>query len=87
MSKELQQEALEKGEVQIRCKRAGMFQLVEFKIKRLDSPAGKIPYLVAERFVDLQELIRIAEEYSLPVLSPSGKVFPKGKKESDFAGL
>jgi hypothetical protein len=31
--------------------------------------------------------MKIAEEYSLPVRAPNGKIFPRGKMERDFAGL
>jgi len=82
-----QREALEKGEVQIRVKRSGMFQLLPFKLVRKKTSLGEAPYLVLDRFLDMSELIRISEEYGLPVESPAGRIFPRGKKESDFLGL
>jgi hypothetical protein len=87
LSGEKQGEALSRGEVEIRCKRSGMFQLLTFKVERRSAPAGQVPYLVLDRFLDLSELMRISEEYSLPVQALNGKVYPRGKKESDFAGL
>ena len=81
------QEVLKKGEIDVRVKRSGMFQVLTFKIIRKETPLGKVPYLSLDRFLDLSELLRIAEEYQLPVESPSGKVFPRGKKETDFVGL
>jgi hypothetical protein len=64
-----------------------MLQRLPFKIVREETPAGPVPYLTTDRLIDLPELMRVAEETGLPNSSPTGKVFPKGKKSSDFAGL
>lgn len=64
-----------------------MFQLLTFKLVRRDTSLGSVPYLVLDRFLDLSELMRVSEEYQLPVESPVGKVFPRGKKEIDFVGI
>lgn len=87
MSEEMRKEALAKGEVDIRVKRAGMFQKLTFRIVKHATPVGTVPYLTLDKFLDLSELMRIAEEYSLPVQASNGKVFPRGKKEMDFLGL
>lgn len=87
MDDEKREEALSKGEVSVRVKRSGMYQMLPFRLVRKKTPSGLVPYLVLDKFLDLSELVRVAEEYRLPVESPVGKVFPKGKKESDFAGL
>jgi hypothetical protein len=64
-----------------------MYQLLTFRVVRRQTPIGGVPYLVLDRMLDLAELMKVAEEYSLPVESPTGKVFPRGKKETDFLGL
>lgn len=87
MDKMDRDEILKKGEVEIRVKRAGMFQRLPFKVVREKTLGGPVPFLTTDRFIDLPELMRIAEETQLPINSPTGKVFPKGKKSSDFAGL
>lgn len=87
MGEETRKEALAKGEVQLRVKRSGMLQVLPFKVVRKKTPGGLVPYLVLDRFLDMAELARVAEEYCLPVESPAGRVFPRGKKESDFLGL
>jgi len=87
MAAEKQSEALSKGEINVRVKRAGMFQVLTFKLARKETPVGKVPYLVLDRLLDMSELVRVAEECQLPVESPACRVFPRGKKESDFAGL
>ena len=87
MSEEKRKQALEKGETDVRAKRAGMYQKLTFKVVRKSTPSGDVPYLTLDRFLDLSELIRISEEYSLPVEAKNGKIYPRGKKESDFAGL
>ncbi|MCX8175390.1 MAG: hypothetical protein N3E51_04245 [Candidatus Micrarchaeota archaeon] len=87
MAEDKRAEALKKGEVELRVRRAGMFQKLLFRVVKRKTPAGEVPYLFLDRFLDLPELMRIAEEYSLPVEAKNGRVFPKGKKESDFAGI
>ena len=87
MSEEKQKELLAKGEVELRVKRTGMFQKLTFRIVRHATPVGLVPYITLDKFLDLSELMRIAEEYSLPVQASNGKVFPKGKREMDFLGL
>ena len=81
------QQALSAGSVDIRVKRSGMLQLLTFRVVRHKTPSGEVPYLTLGKFLDLSELLRIAEEYQLPVQALNGKVFPRGKKESDFAGI
>lgn len=87
MTDEKQKAALAASGIEVRVKRAGMFQVLPFKVVRHKTPSGEVPYLTLEKFLDLSELMRISEEYSLPVNAMNGKVYPRGKKESDFAGL
>jgi len=87
MANEKQNDALLKSELNVRVKRSGMYQLLPFKVVRKETPNGKVPYLVLDRMLDLSELMRVSEEYQLPVESPVGRVFPRGKKETDFLGL
>lgn len=87
MSDEKRAEALQKGEITARVKRAGMYQSLPFKIVRHVTPVGAVPYLTVDKFVDLNELMKISEEYSLPVQASNGKILPRGKKELDFLGL
>lgn len=80
-------EAMERGKVELLVWRAGVRQRVEFAAKRL--PLGTVTYLAlcTEKFIDLGELVRLAEETGLPVFAGNGKVFPKGKTAADFVGL
>jgi len=87
MSEEKRKEALAKGEVDIRVKRTGMYQVLTFRIVKHATPVGMVPYLTLEKFLDLSELMRISEEYSLPVQASNGKIYPRGKGEMDFLGL
>ena len=78
---------LKMGEVDIRLKRMGMYQVLPFKIERRDTPLGKVPYLCSDRAIEMPELLRIATEFDLPVCAQKNKVFPRGKMEKDFVGL
>jgi len=87
MADDKRNEVLSKGEVTIRVKRNGVFQQLPFKVVRKKTAAGVVPFLTLDKFLDVSELTRIAEEYRLPVESPVGKVFPNGKRETDFVGI
>lgn len=80
-------EALSKGEVIVQVKRNGIFQKLPFRLVRRKTNDGEVPYLVLDKFLDVSELVRVAEEYQLPVESPVGKIYPKGKRETDFLGI
>ena len=81
------EELLRNGKGEIRVMRAGMLQREEFLLRRIDSPHGKYAILELDKFVDLKELLRVSEEYNLPVFAKNGKVFPRGKSPKDFAGI
>jgi len=80
-------EVLKKGEVDIRLKRMGMYQVLPFKIERRDTPLGKVPYLCSDRAIEMPELVRISNEFDLPVCAQKNKVLPRGKMENDYVGL
>lgn len=80
-------EIIAKGKIDIRVKRSGVIQFQEFIVKKGMSPAGEYPYLFIDKFVDLSALVRVAEEYGLPVTAKNGRVFPRGKMAKDFAHL
>ena len=75
------------GEVDIRLKRMGMYQVLPFKIERQDTPMGKVPYLCSDRAIEMPELVRISNEFDLPVCAQKNKVVPRGKMEKDYVGL
>ena len=78
---------LKEGVVEIRLKRMGMYQVLPFKVERRDTPLGKVPYLCSDRAIEMPEMVRISNEYCLPVCAQKNKVLPRGKMEKDFAGL
>ncbi|NYZ75855.1 hypothetical protein H0N98_01220 [Candidatus Micrarchaeota archaeon] len=79
--------ALKAGKVDIKVMRSGTLQFQEFIIKRIPSPVGAYPMLFVDKFIDLSELLRLAEECQLPVSAKNGTAFPRGKTSKDFAGL
>lgn len=87
MANEKQKQALAAGGMELRVRRMGMIQKLPFRVVRRSTLSGPVPYLVLDKFLDLSELMRISEEYQLPIEAPNGKIYPRGKKESDFAGL
>jgi len=81
------EQALKSGEINIRVKRMGMYQVLPFKIERRGTPMGKAPYLCSDRAIEMPELVRIANEFDLPVCAQGNRIFPRGKMEKDFANL
>ncbi len=81
------EELLKKGEICIEIMKTGIKQIVTFRIKKEKTPYGEIPFLITEKFIDLNELINISEKYQLPIKAKNGKVFPKGKMAKDFTDL
>ncbi|NYZ78711.1 hypothetical protein H0N99_01035 [Candidatus Micrarchaeota archaeon] len=79
--------ALKAGKIDIKVMRSGTLQFQEFVIKRIPSPVGAYPVLSVDKFIDMSELLRLAEEYQLPVSAKNGTAFPKGKISKDFVGL
>jgi hypothetical protein len=87
MENEKRASALKSGEVEIRVKRMGMYQVLPFKIDRRQTPTGIVPYLCSDRAIEMPELVRIANEFDLPVCAQKNRVFPRGKTENEFVGL
>ena len=77
-------EIIEKGECKIRVKRQGVFQQLTFNVVWVESPLGEYPALQTDKEIDLAEVIRVAEEYNLPVRAKNGNAFPTGKAVKDF---
>lgn len=79
--------ALKAGKVDIKVMRSGTLQFQEFVVKRIPSPVGAYPVLSVDKFIDMSELLRLAEECQLPISAKNGTAFPRGKTSKDFAGL
>ena len=79
--------ALKAGKIDLKVMRSGTLQFQEFVIKRIPLPVGAYPVLSVDKFIDMSELLRLAEEFQLPVSAKNGTAFPKGKISKDFAGL
>ncbi len=75
---------LKSGKADIKVKRAGTLQFQEFVVKKIPSPVGAYVVLHVENFIDLSELLRLAEEYKLPISAKNGVVFPQGTASRDF---
>ncbi|MBI5158524.1 hypothetical protein HY992_00200 [Candidatus Micrarchaeota archaeon] len=87
MNKKTREEILRAGKVDIKVKRSGTLQFQEFAVKRVQSAFGTYAFLEIDKFVDLSELLEVAEELQLPIKAKNGFVFPKGKTSKDFVGL
>jgi len=70
--------------VQLRIKRAGIFQRIVFNMVAQPSPAGSYKLLVTDRQIGINDLSQLCEEIGLPVKAAGISVFPKGKSSKDF---
>lgn len=78
---------LSAGHARVRVKRAGMFQYMVFKVKRVRIGMGEFVELYSERMLDASELARVANETGLPVEAETHRAFPDGTGAKDFIGL
>ena len=75
---------IERGFYEARLGIAGLTQKIRFSVTKKE---GAQAYFVlhTDKLVSLADLVKIAEETHLPVESPNGIAFPKGKTSKDFA--
>ncbi len=86
-NKRTREEILRDGTVDVKVMRSGTLQFQEFVVKRISSSMGVYAILEIDKFVDLSELIAVAEEIQLPIKAKNGLIFPRGKTTKDFVGL
>lgn len=87
MISETAKKILKEGKIRVKVKRAGMLQFQVFEVKRIKIGDSYFAELFVGRLINLDELIRIANECGLPVEAENGRAFPKGKGANDFIGL
>ncbi|MCS7109385.1 MAG: hypothetical protein NZ903_01145 [Candidatus Micrarchaeota archaeon] len=81
------EEVLRKGKGEYRVHRKGMYQRIIFTVKIIKEPYGEYPVLFTDRVIDIKEAVRLSEELNIPIFTPGGNIFPKGKKGEDFVHL
>lgn len=72
------------GSVKIRVRRAGMLQLMTFRVRKVKHANIEFVELFVPRVIDMSELTRVANEVGLPVEAENGSAFPAGKGATDF---
>ncbi len=75
------------GEIVVRVRRAGMLQLLTFRVRRVRLGNGAFAELYTDRVVDTTEVVRVANELGLPVETQNCRAFPDGMGANDFMGL
>jgi len=78
---------LREGKALIRVIHSGIAQKIEFLVVREKVPGGEIPFLKTHKPVNAQELLNVANSLKLPVISPTGKFFPRKMGMKDFLGM
>ncbi len=79
--------AIKSGSMKMRLKRAGMFQVQTFTIRRVRLGNDEFVELFLGKVVDIGELTRLANEAGLPIEAENGRAFPSGRGAVDYAGL
>ena len=76
---------LKNGSIEVHVKISGIRQRHTLKVEREKTAFGMVPYLVCDKSIPTNELLRLAQELQLPIKCKGMKVFPKGKAAKDFA--
>lgn len=87
MVSEAAKRILDAGATKLRVNRSGMFQVLEFRVRRVKMGNIEFVELYTERVIGTTELIRLAKETGLPIEAEKTRVFPEGTGAKDFAGL
>ncbi|MDE1761965.1 MAG: hypothetical protein KGH78_02100 [Candidatus Micrarchaeota archaeon] len=85
--KPLARQAIQNGSIKIRVKRSGMYQQLTFHARKALMGNVEFIELFTDRIVDTSELLKVAEDFGLPIEAPNAKVFPKGTSAQDFSSL
>jgi hypothetical protein len=75
---------LKDGFLQIKVRVSGMLQNHKFLLKKENSAFGDYYLLETDIPIMAAEMMRAANEVGLPLRSPTGFFFPKGKSPKDF---
>ncbi len=77
-------EILRKGYIITKVTVSGVRQTHRLNVVKEKSGAGNFYYLTGRFAIPQSEMIRMAEEFGLPIKSRDVLVFPKGKSKKDF---
>ena len=78
------EEIIAQGYIDLRERVGGIIQAHRFLVQKEKTGFGEILILVTKGNVAAGELARLAEEMQLPLRSPFGTAFPRGKGPKDF---
>lgn len=77
-------EILRKGYIITKVTVSGVRQTHRLNVVKEKSGAGNFYYLTGRFTIPQNEMLRLAEEFGLPIKSRDVTVFPKGKSKKDF---
>lgn len=81
------EEIIAQGYIDLRARVAGIIQSHRFIVQKEKTGFGEILILVTKGNVTVGELARLSEEIQLPLRSPFGTAFPRGKGPKDFINI
>lgn len=76
---------IRQGYVDVKVRVSGMRQSHRLHLKKEMTAHGRMPVLVAQHYIPRQELVKLAEQFQLPVKHKDVLAMPKGKMPKDFA--
>ncbi|VVC04382.1 Uncharacterised protein [Candidatus Bilamarchaeum dharawalense] len=79
------QEILKQGFVDVKVFVAGLRQSHRLEVQKQKTAHGDVPFLVCKHYIPATEMVRLAEEFQLPIKHKDTVVFPKGTMPSTFA--
>jgi len=75
---------ISQGYVDVRIRIGGILQKHRLTVGKEKTAFGEMTRLVSKVDIPAGEMVRLANELQLPIKTPTGKVFPKGKGPADF---
>jgi cystathionine beta-lyase/cystathionine gamma-synthase len=81
---DLKEKIFKEGKFTTTLVHSGMRQNIEFELKTITIAGKNLKVLFTEKPVNLNDLIKLAEQLDIPIQSKTGLIYPPGKKASDF---
>jgi hypothetical protein len=78
------EQILTRGHIDMQVRVGGILQKHRLTVEKEKTAFGKVVYLSTKVNIPNGELVRMVEELQLPIKTPQGKIFPRGKGPWDF---
>jgi len=81
----IRDDIIKRGYIDVKVYVTGLRQSHRLNVVMEKTVHGEIPFLVSKLYIPSSELVRLANEFQLPVKHKDTIVFPKGMAPKDFS--